>query len=230
MCIGLEKLADAVAATCRQLGIPDAECTLPLSHHVIAAARDAYLASWAHRAVAFQYRLGNRLPLSQAQWLGTHNSFNTMDGGLTLSHLDSNQQLSLTDQLDIDIRALELDPHWLPRPNSAGGEIIVCHGRGADEQNAGCTSEPPLTSVLKEIAGWLNAPGHRRQVILLYLDNNFGPPEAYVEAIRELDAQLRRPDGSSLVYRPAPAAIGSRGCADLPLGVSRRDVRRSGGR
>jgi len=230
MCIGLEKLVDAVAAECRQLGIPDADCTLPLSHHVITAARDEYLASWAHRAVKFQYRIGNRVPLSQAQWLGTHNSFNSMDGGVTLSHLDSNQQLSLSDQLDIDIRALELDPHWLPRPNSAGGEIIVCHGRGADQQNAGCTSEPRFTSVLREIAGWLNAPAHRSQVILLYLDNNFGPPEAYAEAISELDTELRRPKGSSLIYRPAPAAIGTRGCADLPLGVSRRDVKQSGAR
>jgi hypothetical protein len=230
MCIGLEKLADAAAAECRQLGLPDTDCTLPLSHHVIAAARDAYLASWAHRAVAFQYRLGNRLPLSRAQWLGTHNSFNSMDGGLTLSHLDSNQQLSLTDQLDIDIRALELDPHWLPRPNSAGGDVIVCHGRGADEQNLGCTSEPTLQSVLDEIAAWLNRRGHRDKVILLYLDNNFGPQAAYDKTIHELDTELARPDGKQLIYRPDPGSIGSSGCADLPLGVSRKDVRRTGAR
>src|SRR5205807_1137274 len=150
-------------------------------HKVLTAARDAYLRSWVHRTVAFQYRLGGSLPLGQAQWLGTHNSFNSFSDGPTPSHLDSNQQLSLSQQLDIDIRALELDPHWLPRVNSAGGTVVICHGLVYSQENGGCTTEPPLTAVLPELDHWLLA--HPSQVILLYLDNNFGPAAAYAETV-----------------------------------------------
>jgi hypothetical protein len=160
------------------------------------------------------------------QWLGTHNSFNSFGEGVTPSHMDSNQQLSLSQQLDIDMRALELDPHWLPRVNSSGGTVVICHGRDYSQANAGCTTEPPLTSVLPELDKWLLA--HPSEVILLYLDDNFGPPAAYAETVHDLDSGLRRPDGASLIFRPSPSAITSRGCADLPLGISRDQIRASG--
>jgi hypothetical protein len=226
VCIGIDKLADAAATECRALGLPDSDCVLPLGHRVLAAARRAYLRSWLHRTVAFQYALGDELPLGEAQWLGTHNSFNSFGDSPTLSHMDSNQQLTLSQQLDIDIRALELDTHWLPRLNRAGGTVVICHGRDSTQANFGCTTEPPLTSVLPELRRWLVA--HPRQVILLYFDDNFGPAAAYAETVKDIDSELRRPDGSSLVYRPARSAITSRGCADLPLGVSRQQILASG--
>jgi hypothetical protein len=226
MCIGLDKLADAAATECRSLGIPDSRCVLPLGHRVLAEARAAYLRSWVHRTVAFQYELGNSLPFGEAQWLGTHNSFNSFGDGPTLSHMDSNQQLTLSQQLDIDIRALELDTHWLPRPNHAGGTVVICHGLDYSKFNGGCTTEPPLTAVLPELDRWLIR--HRDQVLLLYLDDNFGPAAAYAETVRDLDTELRRPDGSSLIFRPARSAITPRGCADLPLGVSRQQIHATG--
>jgi hypothetical protein len=226
-CIGLEKLADGAANECRVLGLPESDCGLPLSHEVRKAAVGEYRSSWVHRTVAFQYRLGNRLPLTAAQWLGTHNSFNTPQSGATPSHLDSNQQLTIPQQLDIDIRAIEIDPHWVPRPNADGGEVIVCHGRGADQQNFGCTTEPPLTDVLGQIDSWLNA--HPSQVIVLYLDNNFGPDIAYTRTVEALDSTLTGKDGSSLLYRPDPAELtGARGCEDLPLELSRKDIHKAG--
>jgi hypothetical protein len=226
-CIGLQKLADGAANECRVLGLPETDCDLPLSQPVRKAAVADYRKSWVHRAIAFQYRLGNRLPLTAAQWLGTHNSFNTPQAGATPSHMDSNQQLTIPQQLDIDVRAIELDPHWVPRANADGGAVIVCHGRGADEQNLGCTTEPPLTTVLEQIDGWLNA--HPSQVVALYLDNNFGPDVAYTRTVEALDSTLRRANGGSLLYRPDPGALGnSRGCEDLPLDISRNDIRKAG--
>jgi hypothetical protein len=219
-CIALDKLAEGVSAECRALGLPAADCVLPLGHQVIADADAAYLASWTHAAVAFQYQLGNPLPLGQAQWLGTHNSFNSPADGLTLSHEDSNQQLTLSQQLNIDIRSLELDTHW------NGKRVIICHGQGANELNLGCTWEPPLTKVLPEIDTWL--VDHPTQVILLYLDDNFGPAKAYTETVSDLEAGLRRAGGSSLIYHPQPSAITARGCADMPLGVSRAQILASG--
>jgi hypothetical protein len=226
VCIGIDKLANAAATECRALTLPQSECVLPLGQKVLSSARDAYLRSWTHRAIAFQYRLGNSLPLHRAQWLGTHNSFNSFSDGVTLSHMDSNQQLSLSQQLDIDIRALELDTHWLPRANAEGGTVVICHGLDYSQANGGCTTEPPLAAVLPELRAWLAA--HPAQVILLYLDNNFGPPQAYAETVHDLNSELRRADGSSMIYRPAPSQITRRGCADLPLSISRDQIRRRG--
>jgi hypothetical protein len=225
-CVGLDKLADAASTECRSLGIPDNGCVLPAGQKVLARDTAAYLRSWTHRTVEFQYALGDSLPLSQAQWLGTHNSFNSFAYGPTPSRMDSNQQLTLSQQLAIDMRALELDPHWLPAANSQGGQVVICHGRGYSEANVGCTTEPPLPDVLSEIDRWLNA--NPTQVILLYLDDNFGPAAAYTEATQELDAGLVRPDGSSLIYRPTPSTISSGGCAQLPLNTSRDQVREAG--
>ena len=131
-CIGADKLAEAASAECRRIGLPDANCALPLGHHVSSQIVSAYQGTWLHRAAAFQYSLGNAVPLGQTQFLGTHNSFNSVNDSPTPSHTDSNQQLSLTQQLDIDMRALELDLHFVPslaaggsKPQPLGAHFIV---------------------------------------------------------------------------------------------------------
>ncbi|MCW3041364.1 MAG: conserved hypothetical secreted protein, partial [Solirubrobacterales bacterium] len=230
-CTLIGKAADAAAAACRRAGVPDDRCTLPLSHEVTASARRAYLASPVHRNAVFQYALGDALPLGQASFLGTHNSFNSANASFTLSHSDSNQQLSLSQQLDVDIRALELDLHFLPRPAAPGGrEVVVCHGQGPAQLDAGCTSEPEFSVVLPEIADWLNAPAHRDEVVLLYLEDELKNTAAYTSAVATLDRVLRRPDGSSLVFRPDPATRNAKGCSPLPLDVTRAQIRSSGAR
>ena len=121
--------------------------------------------AFAAAKLVFQYALGNDLPLRDAPWVGTHNSFNSIaEMGNTLSDTDSNQQLSLLDQLSIDVRSIELDVH------SFTGRQVVCHARGADQGHAGCSVEKDFATVLDEIGGWLRA--HRDQVLLLYLEDN----------------------------------------------------------
>lgn len=228
-CVGLQKLAEAAAAECRRLGRPPSDCSVPLGHQVGAEIAGAYERSWLHRAADFQYRLGDRLPLRSAQWLGTHNSFNSVNDTLTPSHTDSNQQLSLSQQLGIDMRALELDVHRLPSAGAGGANaVVVCHGRGPDQANLGCTNERLLSQVLPEIASWLNAPAHRREVVLLYLEDELRDPAGYAETVSTLDRVLRRPNGSSLIYRPRRSQMTSKGCANMPLGISRDDVRARG--
>src|SRR5881398_464101 len=78
-CIGLDKLAEAAAAECRRIGAPEEQCALPLGHRVSSRIATRYRRTWLHRAAAFQYRLGHALPLLRAQWLGTHNSFNSVN-------------------------------------------------------------------------------------------------------------------------------------------------------
>ena len=150
-----------------------------------------------------------------------------MNNSPTPSHTDSNQQLSLGQQLDIDMRALELDVHFIPSIATAGAStVVVCHGRGPDQAHFGCTNEPRLTEVLPEIDTWLAA--HPSQVLLLYLEDELGDPAGYAQTVSALDDGLKRPDGSSRIYRPSPSEMTAKGCANLPLGVSRDDIRARG--
>src|SRR4051794_30366462 len=190
ICLGADKLNEAAAAECRTAGAPDAACAAtPAGRDVNRADLDAYARSWVHRAAQAQYELGNSVPLSDAQWLGTHNSFNTDSNGPTLSHTDNNQQLTLTQQLDGDIRAIELDVHYLPTTdNGVSHAVFVCHGRGPDEYHAGCTTEAQFKDVLPEIAKWLGA--HPKQVLLLYLEDELGADAGYAETVSTLDSVL----------------------------------------
>jgi hypothetical protein len=223
-CAGLTKLAERAAAECRRAGrTPDESCTLPMGRRVIRSEVKAHAASWLHRTLAFQYELGGAVPLRDAPWVGTHNSFNSTSEEPTLSHTDSNQQLSLTDQLRIDIRSLELDVHWLPSLRAgAQAAPVVCHGRGADQLHAGCTSERLLPDVLAEVTAWLRA--HRDQVLLLYVEDNVDTAEGYDPTARALAEGLRGADGKSLIYKPPSGGA----CADLPLGITRDDVLAAG--
>src|SRR3954452_10694322 len=226
-CTFADKLAESAAAECRRLGLPEESCTLPLGHAVSTRIVDAYPGTWLHRAAAFQYKLGGPVSLLNAQWLGTHNSFNSANAEPTLSHSDSNQQLSLTQQLQTDMRSLDLDLHWAPSPAAGGANaVVVCHGRGPDEANLGCTNEPRFAEVLPQIAGWLKA--HPSQVILLYLEDELGPAAGYTETVSVLNSVLRRQDGGSMIYVPNASQTTPKGCANLPLDVSRNAVRAAG--
>lgn len=213
-CVFAEKAVEAERTACRTRGGPEAACAaVPYGHDVSPAALAAHQTSWLHRAAAFQYDLGNTVPLRDAQWVGTHNSYNANANGLTLSHSDSNQQLTLTQQLDGDVRSLEIDLHFVR------GEVRVCHARPASEQHAGCTNEPTLAETLPEIVSWIAA--HDDQVLLLYLEDALGT-DGYAPALAALESAL-----GSRIYKPAPAPAGA-ACTQLPLDLSRQDVLAAG--
>ena len=171
----------------------------------------AYKGTWTHRALTLQYALGNDVPFANAPWIGTHNSFNTTAYGFTLSRSDSNQQLTLTEQLELDVRSLELDVHWVE------GEPKVCHGT---EQHAGCSSEGPLGPLLDEISAFLDRPENRDQILLLYLEDQIKNAEGY----DVVAAELERAFGTKL-FRSAGGACSPK----LPLaGVDRKAVLRDG--
>ncbi len=225
-CTLAEKTAESLSAECRRLGFAAAQCTLPLGKEVTDAAVREYRESSLHRTLRFQRRLGDTLPLSATEFLGTHNSFNSAGASTTLSHSDSNQQLSLSQQLDIDIRSVELDVHYIPRAELGGASAVtVCHGRGPDEQHVGCTNEPLLKDVLPEISGWLADADNSDQVLMVYLEDELGAVQGYTDTVDQLESAFRRPDGSSRIYHPA-ATTGT--CTNLPLEVSRKQIREAG--
>ncbi|HEV2814400.1 MAG TPA: hypothetical protein VGW10_14185 [Solirubrobacteraceae bacterium] len=175
----------------------------------------AHEASWTHDALAFQHALGDAVPLRNAQWVGTHNSFNSIaEMGPALSVMDSNQQLSLVDQLRVDVRSLELDVHWFPSPRGGGMAPVVCHA----QEGAGCSAEKLLGETLRPIGAWLRA--HRDQVLLLYLENQLRGEEGSNAAAAAIEAEL-----GDLVHRPkGPAGT----CVDLPGETTRADVLAAG--
>lgn len=185
--------------------LPQIACAAPADPAAIAA----YEGSWLHRTLAFQHRIGDTLPLVNAPWVGTHNSANSTSESPTLSGADSNQMLSLTDQLRLDVRSLELDIHF------AGGVPRVCHARGADQGHAGCTTERTLAERLPEIRDWLDA--HPREVVLLYLEDHL-QGGGYDPAAAVLEEAL----GPKL-YRPPPGT-----CTSMPMRLSRRQVLAAG--
>ena len=158
---------------------------------------EAYEKSWTHRTLAFQYSLANDVDFINAPWLGTHNSFNSLtEVGPALSPVDSNQQLSLTDQLRIDMRALEIDVHWFPSVRAGGAYApVVCHA-GAVSEHDGCSTEPLLGPVLDQIAAWAHA--HPTQALLLYIEDHLDSGyDTASAAIKQSLGSLVYPTGSS---------------------------------
>ncbi len=213
LCVGVAKLGERASAECRRLGIVDDEtCWSRVGRRVVRAEVAAYEDSWLHRTLAFQRGLGDALPFRDAPWLGTHNSFNSTDELPTVSHTDSNQQLSLTDQLRLDMRTLEIDMHWLPSLWAGGAFApVVCHGQGP----VGCTIERLLSDRLAEVAGWLRA--HPGEVLLLYLEDQLDDPAGYAAAAKNVQDIL-----GDRLYRPQG------GCQNLALDLSRDAVRAAG--
>jgi hypothetical protein len=175
---------------------------------------------WARSALADQYELGSSLALRNAPWVGTHNSFNSRaEMGPTLSAQDSNQQITIVDQLDQGVRSLELDVHWFFSLRGGGFAPVVCH---AAELHAGCSVEKPLGVVLREITDWLRDNGD--QVLLLYLEDHLDSQAGYDAAAAEVESAL-----GPLLYRPTQAAEGGP-CESLPLDTTRAQIRKSGAR
>jgi len=241
---GLVQLQRGVATACRTplRSAPDPsapELCAPIDGRAISEARmQAYESSWTHRALSLQRGLDDAAPLAQMQMPHTHNSFNASSFTVgstsyypTLTNQDPNQVYSLTDQLRMDVRAIEIDLHWMLSPYAAangrtdtGGKwVTMCHGNNdtVNGVHVGCTWDRPLEDGLAEVRAWLD--NNPSQVILLYLENQLTDesgadnPQAHDIAASIISDKL-----GTKVFRPAT------GCADMPLDVSRKQIRDAG--
>lgn len=177
---------------------------------------------WARQALALQYELSSDVGYRDAPWVGTHNSFNSpAEVGDTLSAGDSNQQITIVEQLELEVRSIELDLHWFTRPGSSGKAVVVCHARGASEGHAGCTNEPTLDQVLDPIVAWLRDPANGEQVVNVHLQDELENAAGYDAAAAILEQKL-----GTLLFKPSQPAAGE--CAELPLDLSRDDIRAAG--
>jgi hypothetical protein len=173
---------------------------------------------WLNRALDLQYQLAGDVGLGNAPFVGTHNSFNSVaEMGPTTSTLDPNQQLSIVGQLDIGVRAIELDLHWTIAPSAGQLAPVVCH---AFPNHVPCTTEKTLGPVLGEIAAWLREPANSDQVLFLYLEDHLDQTAGYDAAAAIIQQEL-----GAVLYAP-PGGV----CEELPLALTRDQILASGKR
>lgn len=174
---------------------------------------DDFQGSWVHKALGLQRNLDHFTPLAQATFLATHNSYNSSVWTSAVRYIDPNQSRSVTDQLRMDVRALEFDVHtyfsmqgW---PWQWKNKLLLCHGQ---DNHTGCSGyDRTFREGLQDLANWLAAnPG---QVVILYIEDHIDAGW-HGTAISELQATV-----GSRVYRPA-----SGGCEGIPMNISKADV------
>ena len=221
-----EALVRGPANTCRNVALNDS-CAVIDGRAAGAAHMAAYAKSWTHRALTLQRQLDDNVPLARATIPHTHNSFNSsVYAPPTLTNQDPNQIYSMFDQLQMDVRAIEMDVHWVPSAygNAKTGykAVTLCHGQVQSGVHVGCSIDRPLEYGLSELRTWLERPENRREVVLLYLENNL---DENTMAHNLTAAALHKVLGD-LVARP-PA---NKPCAALPTSVTPAALRAAGHR
>jgi hypothetical protein len=225
-CRGIEHLEHTAGVVCRDAATNNDACATVDGTIIDEEAVKAAEHSWLARALAYQRALDDNLPLQEELWTHTHNSFNADVYPPTFYGIDRNQIYSITDQLRMGIRAIEIDVHWFysPRGDPANNfkAVVVCHGGipppSIATDHFGCgVNDPLFADRLKELRAWLNA--NRDEVVMLFLENNLGEDKtAHDVAAKAIADEL----GELLVYKPATS------CAELPMDSSRDDIRDSG--
>jgi hypothetical protein len=207
-CVFVDKLTTGI----------DAQTQAAATEQAVAAQESG----WLGRALELQHHLGDALPFRDAMWVGTHNSFNTVSNvPPSLSNLDSNQNVSLVDQLRLGVRGIEVDVHWMPSVWAGGANApVVCHGQPPSNLNFGCTDERLLDAELAPVGAWLREPANRDDVVLMYIEDNIDDPAGFASAAQMIESTI-----GDLVYTPPSS---SAGCPLLPLGLRRADVLAAG--
>ncbi|MGV0624850.1 Ig-like domain-containing protein [Mycolicibacter minnesotensis] len=231
-CKALDSAAQLVASQCRVINGPIDYCALRGGSPIGDRSVQNYLAGPVHKALAQQYLLSRDLPLREVQLPATHNSYNYTNANTppTLSGMDPDQLYSMVHQLNMDIRALEVDIHWYPSLGAPGGYApIICHGF---TNHLGCTFEQPAANRLQQIRGWLDA--NPDEVIVLYVENRLDDPvdditKSLPAGAAVIESTLGATSGKDLLFRPEQVSPG--GTCDtqpFPLDVTLDQIHASG--
>jgi hypothetical protein len=171
------------------------------------SAIESYQNSWQYKALMLQAEIDKHSPLSEATVLMTHNSYNSSHYANLGSYIDPNHLHSITEQLDMGVRLLELDTHWF------SGELIACHGTS---DHTGCSEfDGRIDERFGEINTWLRRPEHNDQVVFIYIEDHVD--DHYVELSEILDKYL-----GDKIYQ-------TNYCGQpFPLSTSKADILNSG--
>jgi hypothetical protein len=208
-CRTAQVVAEGIAQTCR-VAAPDATCSTVDGEPIDRAAVAAFAAGPTAEALRLQSRLGDTLPLRDAVFVATHNSYNSAAYTPSLAGLDPNQRHTLFDQLELGARGLELDLVTGFNPATGRQEPLLCH-------TVCSVNDRPVAEGLEEIAAWLEA--HPDEVVVIDVQDGISGASQYDLAAEAFEQVL-----GDLLVRPATP------CGPLPLDTSRDEMRASGGR
>lgn len=170
--------------------------------------------TWLQQALRLQHNIDLDVPLNQASFIGTHNTFNSKAYQIPfIRYVDPNQQLSIYDQLETGIRSIELDVHWT-YDLSLQKNILLCH---AQSNHLGCSlNDLPLANGLIELRRWLLNYPH--ELVLLYFERHLDNQESKLAAL--LEEYL-----GEFIYKPKAASNNtSHYCTALPKALTKHDV------
>jgi len=167
--------------------------------------------TWLGEALQCQQYLQKDLPFSLATVAQTHNSFNNPTKGYTLA---PNQRRTITEQLDLGVRSIELDIHNIPALNPS---VRVCHGSqstydscrnkgftfcnlvGIQDYGAstGCQSTAlTVPETFSEISTWVRASSNQFVIVWFELEGIIDP--AFINNA----ISTAFPSGSAKVFTP----------------------------
>ncbi len=223
-CRTAEQLARGFANGCRNLSL-NAACNQLDGRRTGSNRVVKYLSTWTHRALQLQRGLGDNVALARQTIPHTHNTSNSSVYTPTVTNQDPNQIYSIAHQLDMDIRAIELDLHWVPSAHGTAGTrghaVVMCHGSEVGPVHAGCSVDRSFSKGLNELRRWLLRLENSDEVVLLYLENHLVTKLGHDTAADALAAGL-----GDLVARPP---TGKR-CAPLPTSTTPAQLRAAGHR
>jgi hypothetical protein len=177
---------------------------------------ELYQQTWVYRALLLQNRIDWYAPLAQAAFVATHNSYNSRAYSRNGTYIDPNQTISVYDQLEIGVRALELDVHFSlssrgrwPWQWRFSRELMLSHARG----DLGTHPNDRLfRQGLAEIRDWLDE--HPNEVIIVYIEDQM--EGQYARALSDIEDYI-----GDLVYQADD-------CRPLPMDMAKADVRDEG--
>jgi hypothetical protein len=149
---------------------------------------------WAQRALAdIRKNVSKDIPINWSQFIHTHNSYNNNADG----YPDPNHWFSISDQLDLGSRWLDLDLH------PVGNFLKLCH---AQDNGAGCTlTDRFYSSAIKEIATWLNKAENKDEILIIQLEDKASDAASVVNPISGyLGDKVYGPNDFRTVLRNCP--------------------------
>lgn len=125
--------------------------------------------TWEYKALAKQNLLDNAVPLSQGFQVMGHNAYNSTAYS-SIVHIDPNHTLSITELLNLGVRTVEMDYHWVHQMKDIphGGALLMCH---AGDNDVGCGGlERYLHEGVEEVNSWLRK--NPKEVLVLYFQDD----------------------------------------------------------
>ncbi|WP_420588696.1 ricin-type beta-trefoil lectin domain protein [Bacterioplanoides sp.] len=145
--------------------------------------------TWAYQAYQKQDLLDNAAPIAQGYNSSSHNAFNSSAYGSI--YIDPNHSLSIVEQLDIGVRALELDVHWTHQMKDIphGDALLLCHFGG----QRGCSAlERYFSDAVAEVNDWLRK--NPRAVVYMGFEDYWANNEdKMLEALAPIDDLIYKP-------------------------------------